>query len=133
MQDEEDHYVVYEVNNYWDDLQKFGAISARFLGKQHGVTFQIVFHTEGSWHASVAHAEYLCRKFDTVIKTDTIFCDDPRKLEEAHVQMRREDMWKERCARITVPDRALTVGTRRCAHTAPRRLPPPLSAAAHVS
>lgn len=31
-------------------------------------------------------------------------------------QMRREEMWRERWSRITVPDRALTIGTLRYAH-----------------
>eukprot|EP01043_Picozoa_sp_COSAG02_P054485 COSAG02_NODE_6175_length_3750_cov_22.678992_6_plen_260_part_01 len=35
---------------------------------------------------------------------------------QAKSQMRREEMWRERWARIAVPDRALTIGTLRYAH-----------------
>ena len=35
---------------------------------------------------------------------------------EVKSQMRREEMWRERWARIIVPDRALTIGTLRYAH-----------------
>jgi len=134
--DEDAHYMVYEVQNWWDDVQRFQAIVARcvhkfssphyyafpfiavctiarFYGKQHGVTFQVAFHTLQSWSATTAQAEYLRRKFDTVIKTDTIFCHDPGMLEEAQVAMQREDQWKERWSRVTVPERALTIGTLR--------------------
>eukprot|EP01043_Picozoa_sp_COSAG02_P042243 COSAG02_NODE_3575_length_6538_cov_73.970648_4_plen_358_part_00 len=60
------------------------------------------------------------RKFDTVIKTDVLFTDKPQLVAQVKSQMRREEMWRERWARISVPDRALTVGTLRYAHiTAP--------------
>ena len=38
------------------------------------------------------------------------------QVEKAKEEMRREEMWRERWARITVPDRALTIGTLRYAH-----------------
>ena len=37
-------------------------------------------------------------------------------VDEVKTQMRREEMWRERWARINVPDRALTIGTLRYAH-----------------
>lgn len=75
--------------------------------------FQITFHTMSSWDADVAHNEHMRRQLDTVIKTDTMFDADPSKISEAKETLRREDMWKERWARIAMPDRALTIGTLR--------------------
>ena len=37
-------------------------------------------------------------------------------VDQVKTQMRREEMWRERWARINVPDRALTIGTLRYAH-----------------
>ena len=71
-------YEVYAVNNWWDDLEKFGAINARFLAVRHGLRFEVTFHTEASWDASIEHSEYMRRKFDTVIKTDVLFTDNPK-------------------------------------------------------
>ena len=71
-------YEVYAVNNWWDDLEKFGAINARFVAVRHGLRFEVTFHTEASWDASIEHSEYMRRKFDTVIKTDVLFTDNPR-------------------------------------------------------
>jgi hypothetical protein len=109
-------YEIYAVNNWWDDLEKFGAVNARFLAVRHGLRFEVTFHTELSWDASTEHNEYMRRKFDTVIKTDVLFTDNPQMVEEVKSQMRREEMWRERWARISVPDRALTIGTLRYAH-----------------
>ena len=61
----------------------------------------------------MAHIEHMRRAFDTVIKTDTIFEAAPVKVASAKESLRREDMWKERWARIWVPDRAITLGTMR--------------------
>ena len=71
-------YEVYAVNNWWDDLEKFGAVNARFLAVRHGLRFEVTFHTEASWDASIEHSEYMRRKFDTVIKTDVLFTDNPK-------------------------------------------------------
>ena len=76
----------------------------------------MTFHTEASWDAFITHSEYMRRKFDTVIKTDVLFTDNPQMVEEAKSQMRREEMWRDRWARISVPDRALTIGTLRYVH-----------------
>ena len=70
-------YEVYAVNNWWDDLEKFGAVNARFVAVRHGLRFEVTFHTEASWDASIEHSEYMRRKFDTVIKTDVLFTDNP--------------------------------------------------------
>jgi hypothetical protein len=109
-------YEIYAVNNWWDDLEKFGAVNARFLAVRHGLRFEVTLHTEASWEAHTTHSEYMRRKFDTVIKTDVLFTDNTDVVEEARAQMRREEMWRERWARISVPDRALTIGTLRYAH-----------------
>ena len=109
-------YEIYAVNNWWDDLEKFGAVNARFLAVRHGLRFEVTLHTVDSWDALITHSEYMRRKFDTVIKTDVLFTDNPAKVEKAKEEMRREEMWRERWARITVPDRALTIGTLRYAH-----------------
>ena len=61
-----------------DDLEKFGAVNARFLAVRHGLRFEVTFHTEASWDASIEHSEYMRRKFDTVIKTDVLFTDNPK-------------------------------------------------------
>jgi hypothetical protein len=34
-------YDIYAVNNWWDDLEKFGAINARFLAVRHGIRFEV--------------------------------------------------------------------------------------------
>ena len=111
-------YDIFAVNNWWDDLEKFGAVNARFLAIRHGLRFEVTFHTQASWDASTEHSEYMRRKFDTVIKTDVLFTDKPHLVEQVKSQMRREEMWRERWARISVPDRALTIGTLRYAHIA---------------
>ena len=111
-------YDIFAVNNWWDDLEKFGAVNARFLAIRHGLCFEVTFHTQASWDASTEHSEYMRRKFDTVIKTDVLFTDKPHLVEQVKSQMRREEMWRERWARIAVPDRALTIGTLRYAHIA---------------
>ena len=49
-----------------------------------------------------------CMLFNAVL-----FAADTAKVEETKQQMRREDMWRERWARIDVPDRALNIGTLR--------------------
>ena len=58
----------------------------------------------------------MARKFDTVIKTDVLFAADAGKVQQTKEQMRREEMWRDRWARISVPDRALTIGTLRYNH-----------------
>ena len=100
----------------WDDLEKFNAINARFVATRHGMRFEVVFHTASSWEANATHAEYLRRKFDTVIKTDFLFTDDDEKVEQARMEMRREEQWRTKWAKIKVPDRVLTIGTLRFAH-----------------
>ena len=55
--------------------------------------FEVTLHTVGSWDAQATHSEYMRRKFDTVIKTDVLFCDDPQQVERARSEMRREEMW----------------------------------------
>jgi hypothetical protein len=109
-------YEIYAINNWFDDTERFKAVNCRFLAVRHGIRFEVTFHTASSWEANVTHGEYMRRKFDTVIKTDLLFTDDPQKVQQTRMQMRREDMWRERWARIEVPDRALTVGTLRYAH-----------------
>jgi hypothetical protein len=91
-------------------------VNARFLAVRHGIRFEVTLHTTESFEAKTAHAEYMRRKFATVIKTDLLFAADGSKVTEVKQQMRREDMWRERWARIGVPDRALTIGTLRYAH-----------------
>jgi hypothetical protein len=54
----------------------------------------VTLHTAGSWDAQATHSEYMRRKFDTVIKTDVLFCDDPARVERARSEMRREEMWR---------------------------------------
>eukprot|EP01047_Picozoa_sp_COSAG01_P040886 COSAG01_NODE_3467_length_6056_cov_2.509820_6_plen_232_part_00 len=78
----------------WDDLEKFGAVNARFVATRHGMRFEVTLHTAGSWDAQATHSEYMRRKFDTVIKTDVLFCDDPARVERARSEMRREEMWR---------------------------------------
>jgi hypothetical protein len=56
--------------------------------------FEVTLHTAGSWDAQATHSEYMRRKFDTVIKTDVLFCDDPARVERARSEMRREEMWR---------------------------------------
>ena len=63
-------YEIYAVNNWWDDLEKFGAVNARFLAMRHGIRFEVTIHTVASYEAKTAHAEYMRTKFSTVIKTD---------------------------------------------------------------
>ena len=41
----------------WDDLEKFGAVSARFLAVRHGMRFEVTLHTADSWDAQ---ARYPC-------------------------------------------------------------------------
>ena len=86
---------------------------AHFVSRRYSVRFMIVFHTQASWESDTAHLEHMRRQFDTVIKTDTIFNADPSQVTLVKESLRREDMWKERWAAITIPDRALTVGTLR--------------------
>lgn len=37
----DDDYDIYAVNNWWDDLEKFGAVNARFLATRHGIRFEV--------------------------------------------------------------------------------------------
>ena len=113
---QDNDYEIYAANNWWDDLEKFGAVNARFLAVRHGLRFELTLHTAASWDAFTTHGEYMRRKFDTVIKTDVLFSADTQKVQQAKEDMRREEMWRERWARIHVPDRALTIGTLRYAH-----------------
>ena len=113
---QDDDYDIYAVNNWWDDLEKFGAVNARFLAVRHGIRFEVTLHTEQSWDALTTHNAYMARKFDTVIKTDVLFAADAGKVQQTKEQMRREEMWRDRWARISVPDRALTIGTLRYNH-----------------
>jgi hypothetical protein len=89
------------------------------MAVRHGIRFEVTLHTEGSYEAKIAHGEFMRRKFNTVIQTDVLFAADTAKVQEANEQMRREDMWRERWARISVPDRALNIGTLRYAHLSP--------------
>ena len=57
-------------------------------------------------------------KFDTVIKTDVLFADDPARVEQAKTELRREEMFRDSWIKIGVPDDVLTVGTLRYAHKA---------------
>ena len=34
-------YDIFAVNNWWDDLEKFGAVSARFLAIRHGLRMKV--------------------------------------------------------------------------------------------
>ena len=36
------------VHNWWQDIEKFGAIQAHFLSRRHGVRFLVTFHTTGA-------------------------------------------------------------------------------------
>jgi hypothetical protein len=105
---QDNDYEIYAVNNWWDDLEKFGAVNARFLAVRHGLRFELTLHTTSSWDAFTTHTEYMRRKFDTVIKTDVLYGADTGKVQQAKDDMRREEMWRERWARIHVPDRALS-------------------------
>lgn len=85
-----------------------GAINARFLAARHGLRFELTFHTTGSFDAFTTHSEYMRRRFDTVIKTDVLYGADDNKISQAKEAMRREGMWRDRWARIQVPDRVLS-------------------------
>ena len=85
-----------------------GAVNARFLAVRHGLRFEITLHTTASWDAFTTHSEYMRRRFDTVIKTDVLYGADEDKIQKAKDDMRREEMWRDRWARIQVPDRALS-------------------------
>lgn len=93
-------YQLTAVHNWWNDIEKFSALQAHFISRRHGVKFQVTFHTLQSWDSHVAHVEHLRQQFDTVIKTDIMFEEDPNKLASAKESLRREDMWKEKWSRI---------------------------------
>ena len=95
-----------------------GAVNARFLASRHGLRFEITLHTTASWDAFTTHSEYMRRRFDTVIKTDVLYGADEDKIQKAKSEMRREEMWRDRWARIQVPDRTLSEST----HTVSRSL-----------
>jgi hypothetical protein len=94
-------YEVYAVNNWWGDIEKFGAITACFISLRHGIRFELAIHTTASWAATITHAQYMRFMFDTVIKTDVLFTEDPHKIAAAKMEMRREDMFREQWVQIT--------------------------------
>jgi hypothetical protein len=66
--------------------------------------------------ASCVRCRYLRYKFDTVIKTDILFADDPAWIEQTRMELRREAMFRDSWIKVAVPDDVLTVGTLRYAH-----------------
>ena len=78
---------------------------------RHGLRFEVTLHTTASWDAFTTHSEYMRRRFDTVIKTDVLYGADEDKIQKAKSDMRREEMWRDRWARIHVPDRTLSEST----------------------
>ena len=65
----------WQVDNWWDDVEKFGAINARFTSLVHGIRFELQLHTVDSWNSFTTHAQYMRFKFDTDIKTDFLFAE----------------------------------------------------------
>ena len=83
---QDDDYDIYAVNNWWDDLEKFGAVNARFLAVRHGIRFEVTFATEQSWDACECSNGRLGPLTAAVTLTRPFAnSDDPQRLHGAEV------------------------------------------------
>jgi hypothetical protein len=54
-------YDIFAVNNWWDDLEKFGAVNARFLAIRHGLRFEVPTPFNIGEHTQRRAAACICK------------------------------------------------------------------------